>query len=270
MVLKTKQNSIFNLLRKAAALFALALPLMPWALSQTMQVPKKKKTESSHIEPSLRTMEGQLVFDKKTKDALIRGSEPGLMLAEQEIPGHVYSIRIKGAKKIEADAVILRLKTHIGAEYRPALIAEDIQEIWKMGLFSNVEVYQKKLASGAYELEYLLVEMPTIFDVKIKGNKSFSEQEIKDIIAGLENYQVARPDRLQSFAAKIKEFTLAKAIFWQKLAIHWLIPARMQLKSVKSRPLAKNMARLRLRSRQPRWRPLILWMLFLTSMKTSK
>ena len=76
-----------------------------------------------------------------------------------------------------------------------------------------MEVYQKKLASGAYELEYLLVEMPTIFDVKIKGNKSFSEQEIKDIIAGLENYQVARPDRLQSFAAKIKEFYVSKGYF---------------------------------------------------------
>ena len=98
---------------------------------------KKKKTESSHIEPSLRTMEGQLVFDKKTKDALIRGSEPGLMLAEQEIPGHVYSIRIKGAKKIEADAVILRLKTHIGAEYRPALIAEDIQKFGKWVCFQT-------------------------------------------------------------------------------------------------------------------------------------
>lgn len=190
-------------------MLTLALP----GFAGAMAPGAKKKIENTHIDPFLRGMEGQLILDKKTKEALERSKETGLILAESEKPGVIYKIRIVGATKVEPDAVILRLISKLDEAYAPANVAEDIQEIWKMGLFSQVDVWQNILDSGAVELEYRLSEIPTIFDIKTIGNKALSKDEIKESLAGLENYQVAKPERLRAAAEKIRELYVSKGYF---------------------------------------------------------
>lgn len=174
---------------------------------------KAKKVEKTHINPSLRAIKGQLIFDQKTKEALERSKETGVLLALEENPGLIYKISITGAQKVEPDAVILRLKSKIDEPYEPAVVAQDIQEIWKMGLFSNVEVWQHVRKTGAIELEYRLSEIPTIFDIKITGNQALADSEIKESLAGLENYQVAKPERLRAAAEKIRELYVSKGYY---------------------------------------------------------
>lgn len=158
-------------------------------------------------------MEGQLMLDPVTRDALERSKEPGVLLGENEEPGKIFRIRIIGANKVEPDAIILRLKSKIGNYFDAINISEDIHEILKMGLFSNVEVWQQVLPSGAFEVRYRLTELPTIFDIKITGNEAISKEEIKENLQGLENYQVANAQRLKDAALKVREFYVSKGYF---------------------------------------------------------
>lgn len=174
---------------------------------------KKAEAKKVFIDPSFTALGGQLSFDEETQKALERGKRAGFLVAEKEVPGTVYSIEIVGAKKTEPDAVVLRLATKIGRRFSPVFVSEDISEIIKMGPFADVEVYHQILPSGAIAIRYQLVEIPTIFQIKIQGHDALSEDEIKESILGLENYHVARPARLYEFAEKIRDFYVSKGYY---------------------------------------------------------
>jgi outer membrane protein insertion porin family len=171
------------------------------------------KNEKSHLEPSLREVSGTLSFDNETKAALARSKEPGLIVAQNEEAGHIKSIKITNSQKVEYAAVLLRLKSKIGGKYNKVTLMDDVDEIYNMGLFSNVEVYEEILASGAVALEFRLYEIPTIFQIKIEGNSSLSADEIKEAQKGLENYQGAKLSRLEQAAKQIRELYVSKGFY---------------------------------------------------------
>ena len=189
----------------------------PFVLAQTMGgralAPKKDKKDKQVIEPTLTALEGQLSFDQVTKEALNRGKKPGVLIGAKEEPNRIFRIEIVGPQKTEHDAVVLRLKSKIGQVPNAVVMGEDILEIMKMGLFSDVKVFERKLSSGAIVLRYELTEMPTIFQIKIVGNHALGEEEIKESIAGLENYHVAKKSRLKENAEKIRNFYVSKGYF---------------------------------------------------------
>ena len=177
------------------------------------------KSEESNLDPALRNIEGPLSFDEMTKEAFKRGKKPGELIGESPQADRVYRITISGAKKVEPDAIVLRLNTKIGHFYDPTLVAQDVREIYKLGLFSQVEVKKHQLKdSRAYELEYVLTEIPTIFQIKITGNEVLNDQEIKEVLSGLENYQGATMARLQENREKIHELYVSKGYYLAKVS----------------------------------------------------
>ncbi len=192
---------------------AFLLSTITHAAGMSPKVPTKANKEKTYLDPTLKDMRGQLVFDTETKAAFVRSKEKDELLAAEEKPGHIYRIRFKGAKKVESDAVALRLVSKIGHMYDPVLIAADIREIYKMGLFSNIEVFKEQLPSGAYLVEYRMTENPTIFQIGSKGNKALNDEEIKEALAALENYQGATKWRLQSNAEKVRDLYISKGYF---------------------------------------------------------
>lgn len=196
------------------SLFILCCALLPSMLvAQSVPIKKKSADKKSYLEPALTNIQGQLSFDKTTIKALERGKASGVLIGEKEETGKIHRIEVLGAKKTEPDAVILRLSSKIGHAFSPILVADDINEIVKMGLFTDVQVFSKVLPSGAVELAFTLKEVPTIFQIKIKGNQSLSEDEVKESIAGLDNYQVAKETRLKESAEKIREFYVSKGYY---------------------------------------------------------
>lgn len=187
--------------------------LAPIMLFGQSVMPSKKKLDKKTIEPALSSMQGKLSFDDKTIKAFERGKVSGVLIGEKEEPNKIHRIEIIGAKKTEPDAVVLRLSSRIDQEFNPILVADDINEIIKMGLFTDVKVWNKILPSGAVELAYQLSEIPTIFQINIKGNSALSEDEIKESIVGLDNYHVAKETRLKENAEKIREFYVSKGYY---------------------------------------------------------
>lgn len=175
--------------------------------------PKKEDKKDLLLDPALSGLAEQLRFNAQTIKALERSKESGVMVAVNEEPGKIYRIEIAGTKKIEPDAVMLRLLSGVGRHYDSISVSQDIHNVMDMGLFSNVEVYKKVLPSGAIVLKYILTEIPTIFQVKITGNDLVSEDEIKESISELKEYHIAQPERLIKSSEKIKDLLIAKGYF---------------------------------------------------------
>ncbi len=151
-------------------------------------------------------------LDAATKAALARAKEPGTLQAENAEADRIYLIRIVGVKKIEPEAVISQLTTHVGDALDKKAVAEDIRRIFGMGLFSDVVVEEEDGPQKSIVLNYVLTEKPTIHQIRIDGNDAISEDDIKDVI-DLKAYQVADIPRIRGNLDKIKNLYMEKGYF---------------------------------------------------------
>ena len=174
---------------------------------------KSKKIEKSYLDSSLKQLSGPLSFDKNTEEALSNSKEAGVIQSKYEIANHIYRIEIKGLYKVEPEAILLRLNSKLDNIYDLNNTSKDIVAINEMGLFENIQVYAKKLPSNAVVLRYVVKEIPTIFQIKIKGNNILSQEEIQKAISGLENYQAAKDSIIKENQEKIKNLYLSKGYF---------------------------------------------------------
>lgn len=75
---------------------------------------------------------------------------------------------------------LIRANIHIksGDPYLPATVDEDIRNLYATGLFYNIRVKAERADSGL-KLTYVVQAMPRLTDIKITGNKKFSEAKIR-------------------------------------------------------------------------------------------
>jgi outer membrane protein insertion porin family len=93
----------------------------------------------------------------------------------------VAEVKIKGNDRIEAEAIKGTVKTKKGEVLKPEQVSEDIRSIYKMGFFEKVDAEISE-APGGKVLTFVVVENPTIQEVKLNGNKKVKE---KDIMAAI-------------------------------------------------------------------------------------
>ena len=102
--------------------------------------------------------------------------------AAAEEQGEVVSqIRVRGNRRIESDAILARIDTRTGASIRPGQIASDVQEVFALGFFSNVEVYTDKGPDGII-LIFQVEENPVIRQISISGNDELESEQIRDAL----------------------------------------------------------------------------------------
>ena len=105
----------------------------------------------------------------------------------QQMSVHVLSkalvadVKIKGNDRIEAEAIKSNIKTKKGEILKPEQVSEDIRSIYKMGYFEKVDAEVSE-TSGGKILTFVVVENPTVQEVKLSGNKKIKE---KDIMAAI-------------------------------------------------------------------------------------
>jgi outer membrane protein insertion porin family len=91
----------------------------------------------------------------------------------------VAEVRIRGNKRIEANAIRARLETREGNPFNPALVAGDVREIQALGFFRNVRVLSEDSLDGrivTFEVE----ENPVVRQVSIAGNENVDGDKIRD------------------------------------------------------------------------------------------
>ena len=81
----------------------------------------------------------------------------------------VKTIEITGNRKIEKDAIIQKLVTKTGDEYSAQHIREDVEALFKMGYFNDIEV-SRNVTGKDVTLTYKVLEKPSIAEITYEGN----------------------------------------------------------------------------------------------------
>ncbi|RPJ10912.1 MAG: hypothetical protein EHM36_02525, partial [Deltaproteobacteria bacterium] len=100
----------------------------------------------------------------------------GICLGAEEV---VKKITILGNAKIEEGVIRGAVKTREGGPFSTEQVREDLRSIFGLGYFSDVQVDIKPI-SGGREVIFVVVEKPSIKEVRITGNQKVKTEDIKE------------------------------------------------------------------------------------------
>jgi outer membrane protein insertion porin family len=90
----------------------------------------------------------------------------------------VLKIRVEGANRVGADAILRVMGTRVGEEFDSARIREDVKAIYRMGYFSDVKIDAED-APGGLDLTVLVTEKPIVSSISITGNDGVDTADLK-------------------------------------------------------------------------------------------
>ena len=93
----------------------------------------------------------------------------------------VAQVRIRGNRRIEADAIRSRITTRAGDPLNRARIAKDVREVQSLGFFSDVDVYAENSTEGVI-VTFAVKENPVIREISIVGNDGISTDKINEVL----------------------------------------------------------------------------------------
>lgn len=126
--------------------------------------------------------------------------------------GVVREVRVRGNKKIEADAVVAKIKAKAGERATRAMIAEDIRSIHALGYFDDVAV---DLQDGV--LTITVKERPTIVKIDFEGNDQIASSDLKDIIK-LKEYAILDINKVKEDIALIQKHYEEKGFYLARVS----------------------------------------------------
>lgn len=127
----------------------------------------------------------------------------------------VTQIDIQGLKRIEKDAVLAKLVTKVGDAVSPERIRSDIQALYGMGYFDDIEVQADDSAGGA-RLIYTLRERPVISKISFEGNERISTSDLKDVIK-VKEWSILDVNKVKEDIALIQKHYEDKGFFLAKV-----------------------------------------------------
>ena len=99
-------------------------------------------------------------------------------------PGKVIisDVLITGNQRMSAEQVKVRLRTKVGEEYNPAIVDDDVRELYKTGQFSNITTYVQSDGIDHAKIYFTVREMPNMVQkVTFLGAKHIKLDELKTI-----------------------------------------------------------------------------------------
>ena len=127
----------------------------------------------------------------------------------------VIAIEVTGQKKIEKEAVLARIATKPGDEYSEKKIAEDIRILYKMGFFIQVEVF-KDAATDGVNLEYKVIEKPTIAEIVFEGNNEIKSDDLEAQLP-IKAFEILNYAKVQEAVEKLEKHYEEKGFYLVKI-----------------------------------------------------
>jgi len=124
-------------------------------------------------------------------------------LPAQEAP-RIVQIDVTGHRVVEESAIRLRLKTRVGDSFSVERVREDVEGLYKLGFFDNVEVDATPF-EGGLGLTYRVIEKPTVRTVRIEGSEAIKEDVVLDKL-DLAPGAVFNPQAVAKNAEKVRAF----------------------------------------------------------------
>ena len=83
--------------------------------------------------------------------------------------GIVLSIKVQGNKRVDESTILYYIKTETGKPLSRMQIRKDIEQIYSLGQFKDIQVDTRALGDGL-EVVFTEEEIASIGDIRISGN----------------------------------------------------------------------------------------------------
>ncbi len=123
----------------------------------------------------------------------------------------IKSIEVAGNRKIEKDAILTKITSKAGAEYDAATVRADVEALFKLGYFNNIEVDRQVTGKEAV-LTYKVLEKPSITEITYEGNSEIKSEDIADA-TGIKAYQLLNMSKVKEAVEKVQKLYEDKGFF---------------------------------------------------------
>ncbi len=129
----------------------------------------------------------------------------------------VKSFEVKGTRRIEKEAVLAKLVSKVGEPLATSSVKADVQALFSMGYFDEIEV-QGDRENGGVKLTYVLRERPVISNIEFDGNERLSSTDLLEVVK-VKQWSILDFNKVKEDVALIqkhyedKGFYLAKVSF---------------------------------------------------------
>ncbi|MGR3293936.1 MAG: outer membrane protein assembly factor BamA [Candidatus Scalindua sp.] len=110
----------------------------------------------------------------------------------------VKKIDFKGNNRISSSAIKAAIKTNQGDIYDPKAISQDVDAIWLLGFFDNIEV-EVEAYEGGVKVIFLVLERPVVKNIFFAGNDEIKTRKLREAI------QIREGDYLKRYLLKLDE-----------------------------------------------------------------
>lgn len=115
----------------------------------------------------------------------------------------VAAVEVEGAKILDKDVVLMRLKVQKGDIYDPKALNQEIKTIYDLGYFDDVQARVDELPDGV-RLTFVVQEKPRIQAISILGTQEMDEDDVLEVMS-TRSGAVLNPKVLADDLGKIKE-----------------------------------------------------------------
>nr|WP_263430107.1 outer membrane protein assembly factor BamA [Nannocystis pusilla] len=130
----------------------------------------------------------------------------------QELYGQpIVDIRFEGNRRVESEAMMLELESHIDAVVNPRNLATDIKRLWGLGKFDDIRIEGELTPSGVV-LTYIVKERPTIRKIVVEGNSKIKLDDINEQL-DLKLNAILDVGAVRANVEKVKQLYVEKGFF---------------------------------------------------------
>ena len=126
---------------------------------------------------------------RSRKTSLIRGGQKSAGAASSVAPGlseweglKIAKMDVVGLKKVERDAVLAKIVSKPGILLSLETLRADVQALFNLGYFEDIEFLGEKTAAGEVNLYVRLKERPVISKISFSGNDKQSNSDLEGVI----------------------------------------------------------------------------------------
>jgi outer membrane protein insertion porin family len=116
--------------------------------------------------------------------------------------GNIDDVAVIGNRRVDKEAITIRIKSKVGEPFSTDDVREDIKSIYGMGYFDDVRAEFIDTVEGK-RLTFIVSERPFVKKVEVVGNDELTKEKIEGVITIKENLMLDRV-LLKENAEKIK------------------------------------------------------------------
>lgn len=129
----------------------------------------------------------------------------------------ISEIDVRGLKRIEKDAVLAKIGSRAGQILTREQVRSDIQSIFAMGFFVDIEAAAELVEANRVRLIYTIHERPIISKIGFVGNERISSSDLQDVIK-IKEWSILDVNKVKEDVALIQKHYEEKGFYLAKVS----------------------------------------------------